>query len=78
MIHLILMRIRIRILGPLCEKMDPDLNPDPGYFFKISRKPKSCGSNGSGSYSLIKAQMSYWKSDLNGHWIEFLIDLSLN
>ena len=32
-IHLILMRIRIRILDPHWKKMDPD--PDPGYLFKI-------------------------------------------
>jgi len=32
-IHLILMRIRI--LDPHWKKMDPDLDPDPGHFFKI-------------------------------------------
>ena len=32
-IHLILMRIQIRILDPYWKKMDP--NPDPGQFFNL-------------------------------------------
>ena len=33
-IHLVFMRIRIRILDPHWKKMDPD--PEPGHFFKIN------------------------------------------